>query len=205
MRFKKAFIPIITIFALSGCGSSSETAPPAAGNSVNRPAVTVNSAGNAINGANTANLANAVNAPVNQPGNTAAAPQTPSPTEVFKALGEAGGKKDLNSLVQLFNRRSMEMFASDARAQGKLMDEIMLNQRAVTVAKAAPAVRNEKISGDSATIEVKMPGGSWEKMYFTREDGVWKVAMDKYMDEMIRQVEESTKNLEKSADREGDK
>jgi hypothetical protein len=50
-----------------------------------------------------------------------------------------------------------------------------------------------------------MAGGNWEKMYFTKEDGQWKVAMDKYLEEMIRQVEESTKGLEKRADREGDK
>jgi hypothetical protein len=140
----------------------------------------------------------------NQP--VSAAPlQIASPTEAFKTLGDAGNREDLAALVQLFNRRSLELFAEDARAQGKLMDAIMLNQRAVTVAKAAPAVRNEKINGDTATIEVKMAGGNWEKMYFTKEDGQWKVAMDKYMEEMIRQVEESTKGLEKRADREGDK
>jgi hypothetical protein len=128
-----------------------------------------------------------------------------SPTEAFKSLGDAGNRKDLRALVQLFNQKSLELFAEDARAQGKLIDVIMLNQRAVTVAKAAPAVRNEKINGDSATLEVKMAGGNWEKMYFTKENGQWKVAMDKYMEEMIRQVEEPTRKLEKRSDREGDR
>lgn len=198
MSAKLLFLLIITVFTISGCQSTSETTP-APNNSTNRVAVPANSAANA---ANTANLT--ANTAVNQAANMSA-PQTSTPTEVFKALGDAGNKKDVAALKQLFNRKSLEMFAGEAKSQSKSVDEVMVNQRAIVIAKTGPATRNEKITGDSATIEVKSASGSWEKMYFTREDGQWKVAMDKYMEEMIRQVEESTKNLEKSGDREGDK
>ncbi len=218
MRLKPFLLLIFTIFLLSGCGSAPEAVPPANA-AANRAALPVNSSENpAVNSANSlpVNAANPANQMANQTANqmisqalanlpTAAPLRIASPAEAFKALGDAGNRDDLGALVQLFNRRSLELFAEDARAQGKLMDVIMLNQRAVTVAKAAPAVRNEKINGDSATLEVKMAGGNWEKMYFTKENGQWKVAMDKYMEEMIRQVEDSTKGLEKRADREGDK
>jgi hypothetical protein len=201
MSAKLLLLLIITVFAISGCQSTSETIP-APNNSTNRVAVPANSAANAVNAANTANLT--ANTAVNQAANMSA-PQASTPTEIFKALGDAGNKKDVAALKQLFNRKSLEMFAGEAKSQSKSIDEVMVNQRAIVIAKTGPATRNEKITGDSATIEVKSASGSWEKMYFTREDGQWKVAMDKYMEEMIRQVEESTKNLEKSGDREGDK
>ncbi|HEV7644701.1 MAG TPA: hypothetical protein VGO50_12210 [Pyrinomonadaceae bacterium] len=219
MRLKLFLLLIFTIFLLSGCGSAPEAVSPA-NTTANRAALPVNSAENpAINsGANSANslpvnAASIANQTANQMVSQALANQPmeaeplriASPTEAFKSLGDAGNRKDLRALVQLFNQKSLELFAEDARAQGKLIDVIMLNQRAVTVAKAAPAVRNEKINGDSATLEVKMAGGNWEKMYFTKENGQWKVAMDKYMEEMIRQVEEPTRKLEKRSDREGDR
>ncbi len=219
MQLKLFLLLIFTLFLLSGCGSAPEAVPPV-NTAANRAALPVNSTENSgVNPANSLpiNAANPANQMANQTANQmisqalanlpiGGAPlRIASPTEAFKALGDAGNRDDLRALVQLFNRRSLELFAEDARAQAKFMDVIMLNQRAVIVAKAAPAVRNEKINGDSATLEVRMAGGNWEKMYFTKEDGQWKVAMDKYMEEMIRQVEESTKGLEKRSDREGDR
>jgi hypothetical protein len=201
MRPKLFLILIFTIFAVSGCGSAPETNSNIA---ANRPALPANSLINTANTANTANPANISNLAVNQAANTAQ-PQALSPIQIFRALGDAGNSRNPAALRQLFNRRSLEMFAGDAKAQGKPVDEVMANQRAVTVAKSLPQIRNEKITGDTATIEVRQGSGSWEKMYFTREDGQWKVAMDKYMEEMIRQVEESTKSLEKTGDKEGDK
>ncbi len=55
-----------------------------------------------------------------------------------------------------------------------------------------PDIRNEKISGDTATVEVKNQVlGNYEEMPFVKEDGIWKVALDKFMEDMMKKINES--------------
>lgn len=101
-------------------------------------------------------------------------------------------------MKQLYSRRSLEMFSSQAKEQGKTLDDVLLNQRTTTIARTAIELRNQMVDGANGTLEVMaMKGGRWEKVYFILENGQWKIAMDRYMEEMIRQVEESTKELER--------
>jgi len=39
--------------------------------------------------------------------------------------------------------------------------------------------RNEKINGDKATLEYLDEKGKWETMDFVKEDGAWKLTIDK--------------------------
>ncbi|HEX8421805.1 MAG TPA: hypothetical protein VF634_00240, partial [Pyrinomonadaceae bacterium] len=43
-----------------------------------------------------------------------------------------------------------------------------------------PASRNEKINGNDATLEIQDgESGRWDTVTFVKEDGQWKIALDK--------------------------
>jgi hypothetical protein len=48
-------------------------------------------------------------------------------------------------------------------------------------------MRNEKIEGDTATLEVKNEKTTeWETLYFVKETDEWKIALDKSLEEMFK-------------------
>lgn len=120
--------------------------------------------------------------------------QAKSPTDTFKAFVEAGRKKDTAAVKQMLSKGSLKMAEDNAKAQNKSVDEI-LSSRETQDMKATPESRNEKINGDSATIEIKNDvTGTWDTMYFAKEDGQWKLALDKAMQEIMKKFEEQMKN-----------
>ena len=66
------------------------------------------------------------------------------------------------------------------------MIETQLQNPAAKIDKI-PETRNEKITGDNATIELHNEDANrWDMMYFVKEDGVWKIALDRTVEEMLR-------------------
>ena len=114
---------------------------------------------------------------------------TPSPTEVFKAQNEAQKKKDAATMKQNLSKGSLEIIEKAAKLQNKNLDEVMLMDFAA--AANQPDVfetRNEQITGDTATLEVrKTQGDQWATLPFVKEDGKWKIAIDKFMQDNIQQ------------------
>ncbi len=120
--------------------------------------------------------------------------QTKSPTDTFKAFIEAGRKKDTAAIKQMLSKGSLKMAEENAKAQNMSVDEI-LSSRETPGMKSMPDTRNEKIDGDSATLEIKNDvTGTWDVMYFVKEDGQWKLALDRAMQEIMKKVEEQMKN-----------
>jgi ketosteroid isomerase-like protein len=151
--------------------------------------------------ANTETNAGSANTVSNLANVEIAAPPPDSPAVAIKALAEASKSKDVAAIRQLFNRKSLQMVADQAKATGKTDDETLLGQQIITLASGATEGRNQHVEGDTASVEVRASKtGAWQKIFFTREDGKWKVAMDKFMDEIMRQVLESTKSLEQKSD-----
>ena len=59
-----------------------------------------------------------------------------------------------------------------------------------------PETRNEKVDGDSATMDVKDPNDKeWVPMKFVRESGSWKIALAD--DEYEKEFKEMTEQLKK--------
>ena len=55
-------------------------------------------------------------------------------------------------------------------------------------------MRNEKIEGDTATIELKnATTNNWQTVPFVKEDGNWKLALDKYLADMQKKIAEKMK------------
>ena len=62
---------------------------------------------------------------------------------------------------------------------------------------AIPETRNEKIDGETATVEVKIDeSGKNDLVYpFVREDGKWKLARDKQVEAILKKANEAREQL----------
>ena len=98
-----------------------------------------------------------------------------TPTEGFKAFYEAAKKKDAAALKRTISKAMLTELENQAKKENKPFDEFLVS---VNVPDAMPEVRNEKIDGDTATLEVKGRGDNWRSTKFIKEDGEWKLASD---------------------------
>lgn len=119
----------------------------------------------------------------------------PSPTDVFKAQVEAQKKKDVAAMKQNLSKGSLELIEKTAKQQNKTLDESLAadfpmgNDQSKTY-----ETRNETITGDTATLEVKIPQSEeWVKMPFVKEDGRWKLALDVFMKDLMQKMTEQMK------------
>lgn len=136
---------------------------------------------------------NSANANITQPANTAAnkaalpepankeaeKPSTASlstPTEVYKFAHKARKNKDMEGLKKVMSKEALEFFAifSD---DGSLDQGLM--KMTETPQAATDESRNEKISGDTATLEYPDAQGKWKTIDFVRENGEWKLSFPK--------------------------
>lgn len=98
-----------------------------------------------------------------------------TPTEGFKAFYEAAKNKDAAGLKKTISKKFLSQLESEARTMGKPFDEFLVD---VDVPPTMPEVRNEKMDGDKATLEVKGSGDNWRPTKMVKEDGVWKLDSD---------------------------
>ena len=113
----------------------------------------------------------------------------PAPSATFKSYFEAQKKKDIPGMKQTLSRTSLLMMEASAKQKQLTVDQMLASQLENPASKVdkMPETRNEKISGDSATIELKNEDANrWDTMYFVKEDGAWKIALDRTMEEMLR-------------------
>jgi hypothetical protein len=109
-----------------------------------------------------------------------------SPTKTFKAFFEASKKKDVAGMKKSLSKGTVEMFDKLGKEQNKSTDD-MLKGLDTTKEEKEPETRNEKITGDTATLEVKNEKtGSWDTLPFVKENGEWKIALDKFLEDMIK-------------------
>ena len=114
-----------------------------------------------------------------------------SPTATFKAFFEAQQKKDVAGMKKNLSKTSLSIMEKSAKEQNKTIDDAIKEQLDNPASKTdkIPETRNEKIDGDSATLELHNEDTKkWDKMYFVKEDGAWKIALDRTIEEMLRQT-----------------
>src|SRR5688500_828273 len=113
-----------------------------------------------------ANLANAVNAP--QEANTNAQHEKQpeitypkdsysqaSPTDAFKTYIMATVNKDIEGLKKSLSKSSLEFIEKSAKEQNKTVDELLMGGAVENESKTVREIRNEKITGNTATVEYK--------------------------------------------------
>lgn len=93
-----------------------------------------------------------------------------TPTEVWKAYYAAKQKKDVAAMKKLMSRDRLSRITSDPSS---VDDSTFLNLEAEGKIFSSET-RNEQISGDQATVEIREPGYGWHKSWFVKEDGSWK-------------------------------
>lgn len=104
-----------------------------------------------------------------------------SPGAVTKRFVEAARQKDVKAFKSLLARKSIATLEKDAREVGIPLDEMLaktLEQDLVPAGPNALETRNEKISGDTATVEFKQGNGRWSQNELVREDGNCKVTLE---------------------------
>jgi hypothetical protein len=128
-----------------------------------------------------------------------------SPSDVLRQYVAASQKQDIAAMKNLLSRGSLDLIERSARSQGTTTDELLRRESSVKIQKA-PETRSEKIEGDAATVEIRneTTGEFDMKMPFVRENGAWKLARDKYIEETLKKAnEEVNRKLANSANSAG--
>ena len=113
-----------------------------------------------------------------------------TPTATFKKFFEATKKKDVEGMRKSLSKGSLEMFDKVAKQQNKTTDEILKDVDKENKDEKMPETRNEKIDGDTATLEVKNEKtGKWDSLPFVKEDKEWKIAFDKFVENMLKELQ----------------
>lgn len=121
-----------------------------------------------------------------------------TPTETLKALNEASKKKDVEGIKKLLSKGTLKILDNTALAENTTPDEILKKDGGAPMAEL-PEITGEKIEGDTAYVEIKNPfTGEPEKMPLVKEDGEWKVALDKYLETMRQKFDEEMNKIENS-------
>ena len=110
-----------------------------------------------------------------------------TPTAALKAYLDAGMKKDIPTLKKYLSSGSIKMLEAETKKMGKSLDEALKEDTATPKGAAMPELSNEKITGDTATVDMKAEGMTIS-MPMVKEGGEWKVAMDKMLEEMKKSL-----------------
>lgn len=98
-----------------------------------------------------------------------------APTEVYKTAYAARKNKDIAALKRVMSKDALE-FMSIFVEPGKTVDDVLLKMTETPQA-ATDESRNEKITGDKATLEYPDENGKWKTLDFVKENGEWKLTM----------------------------
>ncbi len=137
-------------------------------------------AGNANNANSNANSNTAANknaATTQTTTNTSAGGDYSTPTAAFKSFYEAAKSNNVEGMKRSISKKSLDFIQKEADKEKKTLDDAFKEMNKGAPA-AAPEIRNEKIEGDKATIEMKDDKmDKWTSVPFVKEDGHWKIAM----------------------------
>ena len=142
-------------------------------------------------------------------GCTANQPAAGSPSDVLRQYVAASQKGDIQAMKALLSKNSIAYIDEKARAlrdaKGQPLnlsiDDVLRKETEVKL-QGEVELRNEKIEGDTASVEVKNPAtGEFDVKYpFVKENGAWKLARDRYIEEDLKkQRDEINKKLANSA------
>ena len=111
-----------------------------------------------------------------------------SPTAALRGYYQAAIDKDVDAAKRYLSSGTMKMLEDEARKQNKSLDQALKEGATQTPITTLPEFENEKISGDTATVDVKTQGITLT-MPMVRENGEWKMAMDKFIEDMKKAME----------------
>lgn len=96
----------------------------------------------------------------------------------------------------LLSSETLKMHEQQAKAQGVTVDDIVKREALISESQTVVKFRNEKIEGEKATLEVENSFGGWDTVPFVFEEGQWKIDKKGFADQMMREIEESQRQIE---------
>jgi hypothetical protein len=131
------------------------------------------------------------NAPLNANGNaqSSASPvsgdRTSSPMAAYRETYEATKRGDLDGYKRSVTQATLDLVTETAKRDGQTLDEALRQAMTTTpIPPSMPEMRNEKIDGERATIEVRV-GSQWVTLPYAKENGEWKMALERSNDVTI--------------------
>lgn len=117
-----------------------------------------------------------------------------TPAEAVKSYAAAVGKKDFAAIKENLSAGSLKMLGEAAAAQNQSLEQFLTNNPNIFNANSTLLeFRNEQTDGTNAAVELKNPQtGTWDKVYLVKENERWKVALDKLLEETMKEVERET-------------
>lgn len=106
---------------------------------------------------------------------------TTGPTDTLKAYYDAAKRKDIEAVKKFLSRDTRQLMEDIAKGQGKTLDQMFKEGADRDAQMPTPEFTNEKINGDTATVDINTPGRPMVTMQMVKEDGEWKLAIDKMM------------------------
>lgn len=97
-------------------------------------------------------------------------------------------RKDVDGVKRYLSAGTMGMMEEGAKKMGKSLDEVLKEGANQSPTTEMPEFSNEKVDGDTATVDVKMKELPAVTMPLVREGGEWKLALDKFMKDMQNSV-----------------
>jgi len=114
----------------------------------------------------------------------------PTPLETLQAYNLAIKKKDPTQMKLLLSDASLKMAEQEAKAQNVTLDEIVKRETMFSENQRRVEIRNQKVDGDRATIEMKDTFDTWITVPFVREEGIWKIDKQGFANQMMEQIED---------------
>jgi flagellar hook-associated protein FlgK len=149
--------------------------------------------------ANTNTTSGNANAGQTTSGSTSGGTTASSPTAALRGYYEAAMNKDIEKAKRYLSAGTMRLMEEGAKKMGKTLDEAFKEGAAQTPATTMPEFSNEKISGDTATVDMKAQGMTLT-MPMVKEGGEWKLAMDKMIQDMRTSMGGGAKEAEEGDD-----
>ena len=109
-----------------------------------------------------------------------------SPTQAYKTAYAARQKKDLEGLKRVLSKEMLGFLEDIGKSEQKTLDDELKELCASPQAPTAE-VRNEKITGNNATLEDLDEQGKWALMGFVKEGDDWKMTLPQTIAPVIEQ------------------
>lgn len=102
-----------------------------------------------------------------------------SPMEAYRNLFNAVKAKDTAAIKAVMSKGSIALIEYQAKQSKSPLEKVYENGLTrTTFAETLPAMRDQRIEGDFAAVEVwNERDKTWEDLPFVREDGSWKLAL----------------------------
>jgi len=113
--------------------------------------------------------------------------KTASPLETYRKFTKSIQTDDTELVKFFLSKDSIKMMEKSAKNQGLTLDQLLL--RGKVKRKYVANLRNEKINGDTATLEEQNDFyKKWETVHMVHENGGWKYAVDVTMEERRKKL-----------------